>query len=60
MVMMEEAQFSVQAKEIIYENTYITSPEGYGKDTKLQRHKLQEVVKSLLQERLQSNDHYYY
>lgn len=39
-------------KEYVYENTYITEPEGYGPNAKFQRHKVQAIIKQLLHERL--------
>mmetsp|Transcript_12491 Transcript_12491/g.35085 ORF Transcript_12491/g.35085 Transcript_12491/m.35085 type:complete len:135 (-) Transcript_12491:272-676(-) len=39
-------------REVIYENTYITEPEGYGADQKLQRSKILKVVKDMIEERM--------
>jgi len=44
-------------KEVIYENTYITEPEGYGPDQKLQRSKVLKVVKDLIQERMKDQQY---
>ncbi|GIL44490.1 hypothetical protein Vafri_1943 [Volvox africanus] len=40
-------------KEVVYENTYITDPEGYGPNTKFERHKVQAVLKQVLKERIE-------
>jgi hypothetical protein len=38
---MDDAPFGTSgAKEVLYENTYITEPDGYGSDAKFQRHKV--------------------
>lgn len=50
---MEDAPFSGAMKEILYENTYITEPEGYGDNVKFQRHKIQAVLKQVLKERME-------
>lgn len=36
-----------------YENTYIVIPEGYGEGAKFQRHKVQELLRQLLKERME-------
>ncbi len=51
---MEDAQPVYAAnKEVIYENTFITEPEGYGEGAKFQRHKVQAVLKQVLKERME-------
>jgi tctex1 domain-containing protein 2 len=40
--------FGGQLRQVVYENTYITSPEGYGPGTKFERHRVQEVLKEML------------
>lgn len=40
-------------KEVVYENTFITEPEGYGPNTKFERHKVQAVLKQVLKERIE-------
>jgi len=47
------APFSVGIKEIV-ENTFITGPEGYGEGEKFQRHKVQEVLKTVLKEKMET------
>lgn len=54
---MEEVAFSAPMKEIVYENTYITKPEGYGPNTKFQRHKVREVLVHMLKERLEGQQY---
>jgi len=44
-------------KEYVYENTYITEPEGYGEAAKFQKHKVQAIVKRLLHERLKEQQY---
>mmetsp|Transcript_40364 Transcript_40364/g.72494 ORF Transcript_40364/g.72494 Transcript_40364/m.72494 type:complete len:135 (-) Transcript_40364:1655-2059(-) len=44
-------------KEVIYENTYITEPEGYGPDAKLQRGKIMQVVGELIEERMKNQQY---
>jgi hypothetical protein len=48
---MDSSPFT-QLKEIVYENTYITSPDGYGTGARFQRHKVQEILRALLKERM--------
>jgi hypothetical protein len=45
------------AKDVIYENTYITSPSGYGEGSKFQRHKVQAILKSVLKERMEKQQY---
>lgn len=40
---MEESSFGGPLKEVIFENTYITEPDGYGEGVKFQRHKVLQV-----------------
>jgi hypothetical protein len=50
---MESAGFAGgPLKEMVYENTYIIGPDGYGQNTRFQRHKVQEILRSLLKERI--------
>lgn len=39
-------------KETVYENTYITTPEGHGEDGVCRSHKLREVLRRLMKERV--------
>jgi hypothetical protein len=43
-----EVAFGGQLRQVVYENTYITSPEGYGPGTKFERHRVQAVLKEML------------
>lgn len=45
------------AKEVVYENTYITEPTGYGEGAKFQRHKVQAILKSVLKERMEKQQY---
>jgi hypothetical protein len=45
------------AKDVVYENTYITSPSGYGEGAKFQRHKVQAILKSVLKERMEKQQY---
>lgn len=47
----DESPFEV-LREIVYENTYITTPEGHGEEHVCRRHKIQQVTQSLLQTRV--------
>ncbi len=49
---MDDSPFGGGMKEIIYENTYITEPEGYGENARFQRHKVQEILKVVLKDRM--------
>lgn len=46
-----------QAKEVVYENTYITAPSGYGEGAKFQRHKVQAILKTVLKERMEKQQY---
>ena len=50
---MDESTFGGPLKEVVYENTFITEPEGYGPGAKFQRHKVQEILATVLKERIQ-------
>ncbi|KAF8073065.1 NUDT1 [Scenedesmus sp. PABB004] len=39
-------------REVVYENTYITGPAGYGEGAKFARHRVQAVLKAVLKERM--------
>lgn len=45
------------AREVLYENTYITHPVGYGKGAKFQRDKVQAILKSVLRERMEKQQY---
>jgi hypothetical protein len=44
-------------KEPVFENTYITDPQGYGEGTKFQRHKVQEVLRQVIRERIEKQQY---
>ena len=44
-------------KEVLYENTYITNPSGYGEGAKFQRHKVQAILKAVLRERMEKQQY---
>ncbi|GMH41619.1 hypothetical protein BSKO_09529 [Bryopsis sp. KO-2023] len=50
---MEDSPFGGGLKEVVYENTYITEPNGYGPNAKFQKHKVLQVVRQLLKERME-------
>lgn len=54
---MDDFGFGGPLKEIVYENTYITSPEGYGKNASFQRHKVKEVLDEMLKQRLDGQEY---
>mmetsp|Transcript_35688 Transcript_35688/g.43031 ORF Transcript_35688/g.43031 Transcript_35688/m.43031 type:complete len:134 (+) Transcript_35688:116-517(+) len=45
--------FEVAEKQFLYENTYITSPEGYGEGQKFQGGYVTKEVKNIITERMQ-------
>ena len=49
--------YGAPLKQIVYENTYITDPEGYGEGTKFQRHKVQQVLQAELKARLEGEEY---
>ncbi|MEW5299747.1 MAG: hypothetical protein WDW38_003137 [Sanguina aurantia] len=51
---MDDVPFTSAMKEVVYENTYIQTPEGYGPTMRFERHKVQAVLKAVLKERLQN------
>lgn len=50
----DSAPYSAGIKELVYENTFITGPEGYGEGAKFQRHKVQEVLKKVLKDKMET------
>jgi hypothetical protein len=50
---MDDASFSSGLKELVYENTYITGPEGYGDGARFQRHKVQTMLKQVLKDKME-------
>ncbi|DBA91170.1 hypothetical protein WJX82_006190 [Trebouxia sp. C0006] len=55
---MEEAAAPYAApKQITYENTFITEPEGYGEQYVFKRHKVQAVLKQALRERMEGQQY---
>ncbi|WIA09317.1 hypothetical protein OEZ85_008724 [Tetradesmus obliquus] len=44
-------------KEIVYENTYITDPAGYGEGAKFQRGKVQDILRAVLKERMEKQQY---
>lgn len=50
---MDDSPFGGGLKEVVYENTYITGPEGYEPNAKFQHHKVLQVVRDLLKERME-------
>ena len=54
---MEDAPLTSGLKEIVYENTYITEPSGYGEGARFQRHKVQAVLKQVLKEKMDNQSY---
>lgn len=50
---MDDSLFGGGLKEVIYENTYITGPEGYEPNAKFQSHKVHAVLNQILKERME-------
>ncbi|KAK9864763.1 hypothetical protein WJX84_003169 [Apatococcus fuscideae] len=44
-------------KQVVYENTYITSPEGYGPNTVFKKYKVQALLKQTLKERMEAQQY---
>jgi hypothetical protein len=40
-------------REVVYENTFITAPSGYGPGAKFQQHKVQAILRGVLKERME-------
>ncbi|KAK9828847.1 hypothetical protein WJX72_002390 [[Myrmecia] bisecta] len=49
--------FQGPPKQVVYENTFITEPEGYGEHMVFKRHKVQEVLKQVLKERMEGQQY---
>lgn len=55
---MEDTLFGGGAmKEVIYENTYITDPEGYGSNAKFRRHKVESTLRQVMKERMENQQY---
>jgi tctex1 domain-containing protein 2 len=50
---MEDLGYGGPLRQVSYENTYISEPEGYGPGTKFERHKVYEVLQEMLKSRLE-------
>jgi hypothetical protein len=54
---MEDIGFGGPMRQVHYENTYITAPEGYGPNTKFERHKVYEVLVQMLKTHLEGQQY---
>lgn len=54
---MEELGFGGPLRQVSYENTYITTPEEYGPQTKFERHKVYEVLVQMLKAHLEGQQY---
>ena len=54
---MEELGYGGPLRQVSYENTYISEPEGYGPGTKFERHRVHEVLETELKSRLKGKDY---
>jgi len=54
---MDDAVYSGQLKETIYENTYITDPAGYGARARFRVHEVQAILRSVLRERMEKQQY---
>lgn len=50
---MEGTPFAVGMKEIVYENTYIVEPQGYGEGARFSKGRVSALLKQMLSERMQ-------
>lgn len=50
---MDDSLFGGGLKEVVYENTYITGPEGYEPNAKFQNFKVYRVLEQILKERME-------
>lgn len=57
LLLMEDIGFGGPMRQVHYENTYITSPEGYGPNTKFERHKVYEVLVQMLKTHLEGQQY---
>lgn len=55
---MDDMSFGGPAlRQVQYENSYITAPEGYGPNTKFERHKVYEVLVQMLKQHLEGQQY---
>eukprot|EP00775_Hariotina_reticulata_P010392 gene10392-10550_t len=54
---LDGSSYGGPIKEVLYENTYITTPAGYGDSTRLQRAKVQDILKAVLKERMEQQQY---
>ena len=55
---MDDVSFGGPAlRQVQYENTYITNPEGYGPNTKFERHKVYQVLVEMLKQHLEGQQY---
>lgn len=57
MATLEDVGYGGPLKEIVYENTYITYPSGYGPRAQFRLHELQGVLKAVLHERMEKQQY---
>merc|ERR1711988_659935 len=46
-------EYDLDAKQFLYENTYITGPEGYGEGTKFSSGIVRNVVRKIIEDRME-------
>ena len=54
---MDDLGYSGALRQITYDNTYISEPEGYGPGTKFERHKVHDVLEDMLKGRLEGQQY---
>jgi tctex1 domain-containing protein 2 len=54
---MEELGYGGPLRQVSYENTHISEPEGYGPGTKFERHKVYDVLHTELKARLDGQEY---
>lgn len=57
MTALEDASYGGPLKEIIYENTYITDPSGYGARAQLRLGEVQAILRAVLRERMEKQQY---
>ncbi|GBF90907.1 hypothetical protein Rsub_03762 [Raphidocelis subcapitata] len=56
-MMDEPSAYAGQLKEIVYENTYITEPAGYGPRARFRPHEVSAVLRAVLRERMEGQSY---
>lgn len=54
---MDDLGYTGTLRQVTYDNTYISEPEGYGPGTKFERHKVHDVLQDMLRARLEGQQY---